>query len=335
MHQKGAGVSGEIFIDWLTASEHHPGGSLPIVCAGLDVRYDRDGLPRRERTIPAGLAGSFASSVQVGCDGARVYMSGNVGRFSRQDNLFNYGWPGTFAAANRILLGVGLPAFTTTRGVSENGAALGGRISRLDITSNFCTGSEGQARAVIRWLGNQAVARVRRGMDNDGSVWWGNTRHMFKAYLKGREMMAHGKSPDEFVVDWCQRNGVLRVEVELRGRLLGEFGLRHFADVTDERLAEVYREQTSVLRRVDRSNEPDIVAGIPCRSRGYATAWLAGKDVRLLGSRATLFRHARVLREYGIDILSPRANVAAFPIQVRVVDLVPAAMPDWYELKVA
>ncbi len=147
-------------------------------------------------------------------------------------------------------------------------------------------------------------------------------------------MENHGKSPDEFLVDWCNRHGVVRVEVELKRRLLAELGLVNFADISDERLAAIYTEQTSILRRVDRSDEPDILAAIPSRSRAYAAAWLAGQDMQLLASRATLFRHARCLREYGIDILTPR-NVETFPIRVRVVDLVPAAVPDWYQLKVA
>ena len=61
-------------------------------------------------------------------------------------------------------------------------------------------------------------------------------------------------------------------------------------------------------------------------------AWLAGRDLAQLVSRSTLFRHAKVCREHGLDILTPR-NVASFPVSVRVVELKAAPVPEWYSLK--
>src|SRR5689334_16999014 len=101
-----------IFIDWLSASQRHPGGCGPILVGGITVDYDRFGVARYERTKSTAVGGSFATSVRIRCDGSFVSLSGNVGRFSRQDNLFGPGWAGTVAAANRILDGVGLPRFT-------------------------------------------------------------------------------------------------------------------------------------------------------------------------------------------------------------------------------
>lgn len=324
-----------VFIDWLTITQHHQGGGLPILVNGIIVWHDRCGNVRHERASAAFVGGSFSTAIRVGCDGARVYVSGNVGRFSRADNLFNFGWEGTVAGANRILLGLGLPPFTGARGVPGTpGRSEGARVHRLDLTVNFASGSEAQARAVIRWLAAQSVSRVKRGVAGDESVWWANTRSMFKAYLKGAEMVKHGKSSDEFIVDWCNRHGVVRVEVELKRRLLAELGLQDFDAISDERLAAVYREQTEIMRRVDRSDEPDILAVIPARYRIVAAAWMAGQDVRSLMSERTMYRYAKVLRDYGIDILSAR-NVSSMPVRVRVVELEPLAVPDWYDLKLA
>jgi hypothetical protein len=175
---------------------------------------------------------------------------------------------------------------------------------------------------------------MKRGQVGEESVWWANTRHMFKAYLKGAEMVKHGKAERDRSVLWCKDNGVVRVEVELKRRLLQALEMREFAAVSDEKIAAVFAEQTSILRRVDRSDEPDILAALPARSRVYASAWLAGQDLRACMAERSLYRHAKVLREYGIDILRPR-NVCGFPVKVRVVDLVPATAPDWYSLKVA
>ncbi len=323
-----------VFIDWLTASQRHPLGGLPIILSGLVTWHDREGNCRLERTSPATVGGSFGTGVRVGCDGARVFLSGNVGRFSRKDNLFNLDWAGTLAAANRILLGVGLPPFSAGGPPDSEGRPTCARVHRLDITANYSAGSEAQSRAVIRWLGVQSIARMKRGQAGDESVWWANTRHMLKAYLKGPEMIKHGSAPDEFIPSWCRDNGIVRVEVEIKRRLLQELGLDRIDAITDEKLLSLFNEQTQTFRKVDRSEDPDLLTSIPSRYRMTAAAWLAGHDVLHMFCRATAFNHARVLREYGIDIFSPR-NIERFPVRVRVVDLQPLSVPDWYDFKVA
>lgn len=168
---------------------------------------------------------------------------------------------------------------------------------------------------------------MKRGFAGDESVWFSNTRHMLKAYRKGAEMKSHGG--DEELVKYANEAGIVRVEVELKRRLLGELGLDEIGNVDDDKLVRIFEEQTAIFRAVDRSDEPDIIAAIPARSRSYAAAWLAGQDVFALCHRATVFRHAKVLKQYGIDILEPR-NVQQFPIKVRVVDLVPLEAPEWH-----
>lgn len=324
-------MNGEIFCDWLTASEHHPQGGLPIVFSGLNSWYDREGVCRSERTLPESVGGSFDTVVRVGCNGSRVFISGNVGRFGRADNLFNFGWTETWGAANRILQDVALPPLGVACGLpGDAGYRPGARVSRLDITANFSAGSDAQARAVIRWLGAQSLARMKRGQAGDESVWWANTRHMFKAYMKAPEMLKHGASADEFAVVWCQKEGVVRVEIELKRRLLADLGLDHVGAVSDAALLSVFKDQTELLRRVDRSDAPDLLASLPARYRMTCAAWLAGQDVRSMMAHGTFWRHAKVLREYGVDIAQAR-NVEAFPLKVRVIELKPLAVPDWYE----
>jgi len=326
-------MNGPVFVDWFTASQFHEGGGLPVITGGFTVQYDRDGVARFERIRPEDRFGSWGSSVRVACNGSRVYLSGNVGRFGRKDNLFNHGWAGTVECANRILAECGLPPFTGGQGKSESGRWLGARISRIDLTANFGSGSEAQARAVIRWIAGQAVKRVRRGQAGDDSVWWANTRSMFKAYRKDIELVAHGAEVDSPGVVWARQKGVVRVEVELKRRLLDELGLRELNEITQEGLEEAYHDQTEILRRVDRSDEPDILAALPPRVRITAAAWLSGQDVKAMLPNGTLYRQAKILREYGIDILQAR-NICNFPVKVRVVQLVPLEMPEWYSLKV-
>jgi hypothetical protein len=155
---------------------------------------------------------------------------------------------------------------------------------------------------------------------------------MLKAYRKGAEMKTHGADPE--LTQWVIDQGVVRVELELKRRELSELGLRDLGNITQEKLDAIFLEHLEPFRRVDSSDEPDVLASIPARSRAYAAAWLGGQDVRLLCSQATLYRHAKLLRGYGLDILEPR-NIERFPVKVRVIDLVPLECPEWYRKKAA
>nr|WP_026177270.1 phage/plasmid replication protein [Thiobacillus denitrificans] len=172
---------------------------------------------------------------------------------------------------------------------------------------------------------------MKRGQCGDESVWWANTRHMLKAYIKHLEMIKHGGGSDDELVSWLKNQGVVRVEIELKKRLLSELGLNDLANITDAKLEELYEAQIEPFKRADCSGDDDILDAIPQKSRVYAAAWLAGQDMREMASRATLFRHAKVLRECGIDILAPR-NIERFPVKVRFIELEPLSVPDWYSL---
>lgn len=331
-------LNGSLFIDWITITQHHSGQVLPILTGGVTVHYSADGVPIFERNQSTRFQGSYDTSVRVGCDGFRVSLSGNPGRLSRQDNVFNHGLQGTIEACNRVLVELGLPPFTVGAADRPAGESSefsqpgrGAVISRLDITRNYKTGSESSARSFIRWLGGRSIARMKRGQAGDESVWWANTRHMLKAYIKHIEMLKHGSAKDDPLFVWLKDQGVVRVEIELKKRLLSELGLNDLGNVTDSKLAEIYESQIEPFKRADRSGDEDIIEAIPQKSRVYAAAWLAGQDMQGMASRATLFRHAKVLRECGIDILAPR-NVERFPVKVRFIELEPLARPEWYSM---
>lgn len=328
-------MANEIFVDWITISQlHETDEQLPIYCGGIIVNYDSIGNARHERVCAASFPGSFDTSIRIKSDGKHSSLSGNVGRFSRSDNLFNLGFRETIEKANRICMARGLPAFTPAkiRPSTNEAESHGARISRLDITCNFATGSESQARALIRWLADRSVSRMKKGRAGDESVWWVNSRHMLKAYIKHIEMLKHGCSKDDPVYQWCKEQGVVRVEIELKKRLLFDAGLNKLENITQEKLEEIFHKETEIFKRIDRSDEPDIIDAIPTKSRIYAAAWLAGKDLTNMAHRATLFRHAKILREYGIDIMTQR-NIEQFPVKVRIIDLKPLSMPSWYSLE--
>lgn len=323
-------MNNEIFVDWLTASQFHPKGGLPVLTGGVVVWYDAQGIPRLERNKPASIKGSYETRLNIGCDGFRVSVSGNVGRFSRSDNLYNFGWDRTLQAVNRILMDCELPVFTPSSGVfGSSDYTRGAVVSRLDITCNYSTSSELSARSVIATLARKSFARMKKGNSGDESVWFANTRHMIKAYLKSAEMLAHGCDVDDVVYQFAKEHGLLRVELELKKRLLSDMKMNNIEDISQEKLERYFKETTSFLNNVEIDCQQRDISEIPLRSRVYASAWLAGQDMKGLLSNGTLYRQANILKQYGFDILTPR-NIVNLPVKTRVIELTATKAPDWY-----
>lgn len=323
------------FIDWITVRQSFTRRQpLPLLFRGIHSYHTADGVCVSERFLAQRVSGSWDTSITVQCDGAGVLVSGNVGRFGRPDNVFNRSWWGTLQALDRISNALSLPRFCVARhdpsDIDTGQVTSGAIVSTLDVTRNFSCGSDAQAIAFIRYCSGLNVSRCKRGLAGDESVWWVNSRRMIKVYRKWVEMVAHGSDPNDPLVTWCRNIGLVRVEVSMKRRLLNDLGLFDLGEISDEKLAEVYAEETAFLSKFDSSEDPDILAAIPPRSRAYAAAWLAGQDLSQFCSRATLYRHGRVLAEYGLDIFSPR-NVSNFPTKIRVIELKPVAVPDWYQ----
>ena len=104
--------------------------------------------------------GSYDTKVSVRCDGRRVELSGNVGRFGRTDNLFGVKVLETVEIANTILAAVGLPPFTdfersTWLSRSDTYQTRSAVITRVDLTANFAAGSRDAAFRVLHWMSGQ------------------------------------------------------------------------------------------------------------------------------------------------------------------------------------
>jgi hypothetical protein len=317
-----------VFVDWLSIHQAHS-QPQPVVVGGEVVTYDANGVETFARSRPTRFRGSFETSVGVHSNGVHVSLSGNTGRFDRQDNLFGPDLDTSVAIGNRILAGYGLAPMGPGQRLADPQAWSGAWLSRLDLTCNFATGSMGSARAFIRWLQSRSVSRMKKGGAGDDSVWFVNTRHMLKAYLKGPEMLAHGADPKSPVVEYAHDQGIVRVELEFKRRLLQTEGIRHLGDCTMGKLIQLFDRETELMRRQDRSSDEDILDHVPLRHRAIAAAWLAGKDAKDLCSLRTFYRHKKALAECGLDISEPRPAIQ-HRAQVRVIELQPLVAPDWY-----
>jgi hypothetical protein len=328
----------------------------------VEIEDQYEPLPERLRC--AWIQGSHNTKVQTSSDGTLVQLKGNPGRFNRRDNVFNHDWQGTLAAANRILNERGLPAFTLGEPAASprilhnfdgelqskadfawyavdlnDGGPLheGARVWSIHVTRNFVTGSEANGQAVLNWLDSQSVARVKKKRFGKSTVVWGSLKYcQVEAYLKADEMMDHCRGDIERemmrqnpVYQWCRDNGVVRVEVKAAKDYLRDAGLTWAGDWDMAKVIRLFDERTEVLHRVRTDIEEFDPATLPSNVAMTASAWLRGEDVQRCMKRATFYRHARILREYGIDIAEPR-NVASMPIRIKTLEIQAASAPDWY-----
>lgn len=327
-----------------------------------EVVQEQEVLPERFR--PAWIHGSHNTKIQIASDGGLVQIKGNPGRFGRGDNVFNLDWDTTFARSGELLQSQGLPALTTGEPCANPrlyrhldggfrsypefaGYAVfpddgspgyeGARVWSLHVTRNYITGSEADALAVINWLGSQSVSRVKKKLIGNSTVTWGHLNYcQTEAYLKADEMMAHCRGDIEReamrlnpVYQWCRENGVVRVEVKAAKDYLREAGLTWAGDWDMSKVINLFESRTEVLSRVKADIDEFDPALLPSKVANTAAAWLRGEDVKRYMSESTFRRHAKVLREFGIDIAEVR-NVKTMPVKIKTIEMQAAAAPDWY-----
>jgi hypothetical protein len=131
------------------------------------------------------------------------------------------------------------------------------------------------------------------------------------------------------VYQWCKENGVVRVEVKAAKDYLREAGLTWAGDWNMEKVIHLFESRTEVLSRVKADIDEFDPALLPSKVACTAAAWLRGEDVQRCMKRTTFWRHAKVLREYGIDIAEPR-NVKTMPVRIKTIEVQAASAPDWY-----
>lgn len=363
-----------VFIDGIVLTRRFPYGTIPELCGMRSMAYlqpgdvDKNGrvveelTPLGERLFTAWIQGSHDSRVRLASDGETLSMKGNPGRFGRSDNLFNLDFDQTIAAANRIAESQGFPASAFVPGeqnpwtVSQlskmdlsSGEVpetpyTGARVWSIHLTQNYCTGSADNAKAVIDWANTQTMARVKKARLGLSTLVWGSLSYcQTELYIKADEMLAHAKGAEakdrvrqSQEYQHALANGIIRLEVKCAKDFLKHRKLTYLGNWTMGTVLELFKEKAEILERcsVACADDEDILALLPSSTRVHAAAWMAGVDVSKHMSRRTFFRHAKVLRAYGIDICEKR-NVSVVRPKMREVSVTPASVPDWYRLSAA
>lgn len=292
--------------------------------------------------------GSYDTAVMVKCEGGRVTLSGNVGRFGRPDNVFGYGVYDCVRIANSILRGLGLPEFTWGLSATRlprpivtprvNGNAQGGDrsirldaiLTRLDLTRNYVAGSADKLSRLRHYMAGMHVGS-KAGKSYDSGVTWGEgSKYWYaKLYDKHADIVKDKHAPLE-LVEWCRTNGVGRFEVSLKTRYLTQHGLNYVGVWEDSKMGDVvFGRFSGALSKLDVS--VDDFEEIPGRLGELAIAWRNGVDLKARLPRNTFYRYRKQLKGYGIDI-SERCDVSRLPMRFETVTLSEAQMPSWYSL---
>lgn len=334
-------ISAPFFVDYLTIRQVHESGKLPIINGGRVVRIDSDGQIEYMLDTRQGLDGSFDSRVEVRCDGHQVEFSGNISRYGRSDNLFGYSFAESISRINALLASLGLPPFTSGklyRFADSGWTWTGARVSRIDLTCNYSTGSMSDCEALLRNMAGQHVGRQKGSLSvNGATVEYGRgSKYVYgKLYCKTTELKKHrskksGQHVTDEVISFCESQGIVREEFTLKSRYLLQNGLAYLGSITDELLMGVYMERTQ-LQRLEAVKYEDFT-DLPRYLRSTYVSWKVGFPLNL--PQNTFYRHRRGLLSYGIDISIPN-NVHSLPIRIRTINLQAVSAPDWYLQKYA
>lgn len=352
----------DVFCDWVSIYQHHPQG-LPLLNDGAVFKYDADGTLECMTLKKARIEGSYATSVFIRCDGSTVMFEGNVSKFGRKDNLFGFSFDQCIQRINALLVKLNLPPFTIgtpSHRQLPNGQwekmYSGARVSRMDITQNFCAGSASRAAAFMTWLSTQQASRMKTHVYGHGETveFGGGSRLVYtKAYLKAAELLKHAKKLkteidieingeifkglgsskeiDSYVQDlsdWCDSVGLIRWESTYKSTWLIQNNQQYLGAID---MAVIFKDFEKRKEVFTRSNiDFDDMTVLPAKLLSVYRMWAAGDDITSKYSRSQFYKHRKALLGYGVDI-AIRGKVTAFPIRTRVLTLSHAVPPAFYE----
>lgn len=317
-------------VDWLSFRVPTPRGWGIFLESGATVFVRAGG--EIDRVVPAWLPveGSYSAAMRVRVAGSCLSVSGNPVKFLTGQNA-DGSEDAYFLAARVVPLlcaAVGLPPLLSVQSAV---------VSRVDITRSVDLGSRERVADVLR---HAAVAgRVRyqgRSSSAGNTVYFGqrSQRHSVKLYGKGDELRAHDVAvpADVRYSLLAQVDGLLRLEVCVRGKQLGEDGVSNLVLLTGPVLDAYYRRYVSGLEIAAGTQLlDDEVLALPRRLRGTYELWRRGVDVSAVVSRATLFRHRRELMAISggrVDVLVLRPEVATQDVgRSDVIEWLTAAEP--------
>lgn len=291
------------------------------------------------------VQGSHDSSIQVrsvGGDGegqaTGLHFSGNPSKFLQGHNVFGSDdlVALMYDAARAVFRSLDvMPSFQEQRAIRAGEYPL----SIVDINYSFELPTRADVRAWIRAAEFKSKTRHGRPQLTGGTLYWGKTsaRWTIKVYSKGDEIEARNhKLPEALektpVKSWADSK--LRVELRMKKKQLIKDGILQAKDLNTEAVKRLF---SDYLRKIEMTQQVALTTKkrleLPQRLQSTYILWQTGQDLRSTLPKATYYRHRKDMMAFGIDIalardveLEDRSNVVPL---VRVLEAVPAAIPDW------
>lgn len=269
------------------------------------------------------LGTSASTSVLLRYDSESGFLDvdGNLGRWGRTNNVWNYG---VYGSVMRFLPSI------LRGGVQVQGHI---RLKRLDLTANVAFKSAVDAYAYLRWAGMMKIGRLNPKPYLTG-VTWVTENYSIKIYDKHADL-ARNKNKLLSETLKTEFGYVLRFEITLRTDELVKYGMEylHLWQNKDFKMSEIFEDKLKPLLRRDVQVDQNIEE-MPTRLATALDSWRNGRNFPAMLAdgrikRATYYRLRKDLLSYGFDISQP-ANVTALNIKPREVEFSFIDAPGWY-----
>lgn len=333
-------------IDWVNAVI--PYRHREPISGGVVISTDHDGAIEWQSSKKRTFEGSFESHGRIVTshqhpmvDGefTHIWISGSP-KVVQGHNLFGTSDPRILAAhiarAALLTLGHESDEFTFQRWLSGRGMIF----TVVDVTEMLDVGNELNAAQWIESAAEHTRVKYRgRGVAEKGTLYFGkrSRRWALKLYQKYTELHSRKKGhalPLSILMRDSLINyalGTVRAEFRFHSMQLKKMRLDDAANwnaATARELWETY------MQSLDLSGQRPLhgseLTSLPSALRGTYSLWSDGKDMASLLSRATFYRHRKLLMPYGIDIaLTRRATRSNVIPLLRTITAQPKGIPEW------
>jgi len=367
-----------MFYDYLTVEQVFP-FVLPKVSDTGICYYDRRTGETLRDTAPGWKhEGSYSTMVQIRVDGNKLQVKGNPSAVNRLDNLHGFSrLDQCIAVFNDITSNYGdvygfhrLPPFTKctgwgiTQGEDGTRSSLignGARICRIDLTTNRTVG-KGNERPYVRALSTQRFGYKNGHLYEDGLTCdWKARDHYEKAYVKSFAIKKFlypkckknfGEESPEFkylqsLVQFCEDQGVVRMEQELKREYLLREGLAWWGLFDESRFNEIHKRFLAIDEKLEatamdyRTIADELIAKniVSSRQAANATANIAFQWMHTPGtffdfSKSQMQAYRARLNRIGLNIAQPYDITRHTAVFVRRVQEIQVSdhlfLPDWY-----
>lgn len=312
-----------VICDWLSIS-HPLREAHPVVNDGRILRINKDGTTEWTTECWTTLkCASSDTSLRIKCDGQKVMMTGNIGRFGQADNLNGFTvaqcvdkWREVLAEYYPKVTGFFGEDFEAINRLTGEIERTGTRITRCDLAGNFYTDNFAKLCDMLmtRKLGQRSPRMGKYGpmwgYDSKRANWMKAKVYDKLCELAGRRTPAVGETTARF-------------EVQLGSEILKRKGLDILKGWQGDNDMEnvIFLENSNQVFRTQATAE--TWNDIPSRIRQYAVLWRDGTPLRAqCKSDATFYRIRKQLLAYGLDCSQP-CNIVTLTRRIEVVKVQP------------